>query len=74
MKINVANLYKLCSLRTRNMNDFGSAASDNCNQVASTAVRDAQGRLWWRCGAHCAIISAVWGEVVAEVDDGTMES
>ena len=67
-KISVANLYKVCSLRTRNMNDFGSAASDNCGMVASSAVRDAYGSLWWRCGAHRAIISAVWGEVVTEIE------
>ena len=68
MKVNVANLYHVCSLRLRNMNDFGWAASDNCNQMASTAVRDAQGNLYWRCGSHQGIISAVFGEVVTEIE------
>src|ERR1017187_1391976 len=66
--VNVANLYHVCSLKMRNLREPGTCASDCCGQLASTAVKDHTGNLYWRCGAHRAIISAVWGEVVTEYE------
>jgi hypothetical protein len=68
-KIAIANLYKVCSLRARNLGQSPWTASDNCGQIASTAVKTPDGVLYWRCGAHAGIISAVFGEVVTEIED-----
>ncbi len=65
--IAVANLYMQCTLRVRNLDSPGWAASDNCGMLASTAVRMPDDYLYWRCGAHEGIVSAVFGEVVREV-------
>src|ERR1039457_1525480 len=69
MKINVANLYHVCSLKMRNLREPGTCASDCCGQMASTAVKDFYtGNMYWRCGAHQGIMSAVFGEVVTEIE------
>jgi hypothetical protein len=67
--VNVANLYHVCSLKMRNLREPGTCASDCCGRIASAGVKDYYtGVVYWRCGAHRAIISAVWGEVVTEIE------
>jgi hypothetical protein len=66
--VSVANLQKSCSLRVRNLDSTGWAASDNCGHLASTAVHMSKMHIQWRCGAHEGIVSAVFGEVVREIE------
>ena len=61
----VIDLYVLCSYPMR---PDAIAASDTCQQLADTAVKDADGNSWWRCPAHRgAVRPDVTGEVVTEV-------
>ena len=62
----VTDLYVLCSYPMR---PDAIAASDRCGEPADTAVRDAEGNLWWRCPIHEGELRAgVFGEeVVTEV-------
>jgi hypothetical protein len=61
----ITELYVRCSYPKRR--DV-LAASDTCQHPASTAVRDAEGNLWWRCPTHEGQLRVgVPGEVVTRV-------
>lgn len=47
--VRVIDLYVRCSYPMR---PDAIAASDTCQHPANTAVRDAEGNLWWRCRTH----------------------
>jgi hypothetical protein len=59
----VTELYVRCSYPMR---PDAIAASDTCQHPANTAVRDADGNLWYRCLTHEGELSsgAFGGEVV----------
>jgi hypothetical protein len=58
----VTELYVRCSYPMR---PDAIAASDTCQHPADTAVRDADGNLWYRCPTHEGELSnGVFGEEV----------
>ena len=58
----VINLYVRCSYPLR---PDVLAASDTCQHPANTAVRNAEGNLWWRCPTHEGeLTNGVYGEAV----------
>lgn len=58
----ITELYVRCSYPLR---PDAIAASDTCQHPANTAVRDAEGVLWWRCPTHEGeLASGVFGEEV----------
>lgn len=58
----VTELYVRCSYPLR---PDAIAASDTCQHPADTAVRDADGNLWYRCPTHEGELrSGVFGEEV----------
>lgn len=48
----VASLFVNCSLRLRNFDSPGFAASDTCQQPADSGVELASGNIMWRCLRH----------------------
>ncbi len=62
----VTELYVRCSYPLR---PDAIAASDTCQHLANTAVKDADGNYWYRCPSHEGeLTSGVYGvEVVTEV-------
>lgn len=62
-----------CSLRMRNHDSWGWAASDNCNRPATSAVEMPDGSRMWRCTKHEGVRSMQTGpiwETVRVRDDG----
>lgn len=61
-EVSITELYVRCSYPMR---PDAIAASDTCQHPANTAVRDADGNLWWRCPTHEGELSSgVFGEEV----------
>ena len=54
---NVAELFVGCSLRVRNFDLPGAAASDNCQAPARYAAVNSEGRYLYRCFAHQHLIT-----------------
>lgn len=48
----VSDLHVKCSLQVRNIGKQGHAASDNCNDHATSAVEMPNGDREWRCSRH----------------------
>lgn len=67
----IGTLFVNCSLRLRNFDQPGLAASDTCQAPADTAVEMDNGNLMWRCPVHRSMrtMSGPRGAVVTHIRD-----